>query len=43
MGAAALDWTKDLERWLRPFLGRLGHKNAAADVPGLRLEADRSW
>jgi hypothetical protein len=26
MAGAALDWTRDLERWLRPFLGRLGHK-----------------
>src|SRR5262245_22496079 len=26
MGGATLDWTRDLERWLRPFLARLGHK-----------------
>jgi SRSO17 transposase len=25
MAGSTLDWTKDLERWLRPFLSRLGH------------------
>ena len=26
MIGATQDWTKDLERWLRPFLDGLGHK-----------------
>lgn len=33
MGATTLDWTKDLERWLRPFLGRLGHKTRRRMCP----------
>ena len=42
---ARLDWTKDLERWLRPFLGRLGHKArrrmCPAYVSGLIGPGDR--
>ena len=45
MGEAPLDWTKDLERWLRPFLGRLGHKTrrqmCPAYVSGLIGPGDR--
>jgi SRSO17 transposase len=45
MGGATLDWTKDLERWLRPFLGRLGHKArrqmCPAYVSGLIGPGDR--
>src|SRR6202008_4078878 len=45
MGGAALDWTRDLERWLRPFLGRLGHKArremCPAYVSGLIGPGDR--
>jgi hypothetical protein len=26
MAGQILDWHDDLERWLEPFLGRLGHK-----------------
>ena len=26
MADQILDWHDDLERWLEPFLGRLGHK-----------------
>ena len=26
MGNATPDWEDELERWLKPFLGRLGHK-----------------
>jgi SRSO17 transposase len=33
MGRATLDWTKDLERWLRPFLDRLGHKTRRRMCP----------
>ena len=33
MDGAALDWTKDLERWLRPFLARLGHKTRRQMCP----------
>ena len=33
MVGATLDWTKDLERWLRPFLGRLGHKTRRRMCP----------
>jgi SRSO17 transposase len=33
MGGAAADWTKDLERWLRPFLDRLGHKTRRRMCP----------
>jgi SRSO17 transposase len=33
MGAATLDWTKDLERWLGPFLERLGHKTRRRMCP----------
>jgi len=33
MAGAALDWTKDLERWLRPFLDRLGHKTRRRMCP----------
>ena len=40
---AALVWTKDLARWLRPFLDRLGSQDAAANVPSLRIGTDRSW
>jgi SRSO17 transposase len=45
MAGAALDWTKDLERWLRPFLDRLGHKTrrrmCPAYVSGLIGPGDR--
>jgi len=45
MAGATLDWTKDLERWLRPFLGRLGHKArrrmCPAYVSGLIGPGDR--
>ncbi len=45
MVEATLDWTKDLERWLRPFLGRLGHKArrrmCPAYVSGLIGPGDR--
>ncbi len=27
------DWIEDLERWLEPFVERLGAQGAAADVP----------
>ena len=33
MDPATLDWTKDLERWLRPFLGQLGHKTRRQMCP----------
>jgi SRSO17 transposase len=33
MGGATADWTKDLERWLRPFLDRLGHKTRRQMCP----------
>ena len=33
MGGARADWTKDLERWLRPFLDRLGHKTRRRMCP----------
>ena len=33
MGGATADWTKDLERWLRPFLDRLGHKTRRRMCP----------
>jgi SRSO17 transposase len=33
MDGARLDWTKDLECWLRPFLGRLGHKTRRRMCP----------
>src|SRR5678809_1089214 len=33
MAKATLDWMKDLERWLRPFLGRLGHKTRRQMCP----------
>src|SRR5262245_21877298 len=33
MGGATLDWTRDLERWLRPFLERLGHKTRRQMCP----------
>jgi hypothetical protein len=26
MGNATSDWEDELERWLKPFLDRLGHK-----------------
>src|SRR6187200_348774 len=45
MAKATLDWMKDLERWLRPFLGRLGHKArrrmCPAYVSGLIGPGDR--
>jgi SRSO17 transposase len=45
MAKATLDWMKDLERWLRPFLGRLGHKTrrqmCPAYVSGLIGPGDR--
>ena len=45
MVGATLDWTKDLERWLRPFLARLGHKRrrqmCPAYVSGLIGPGDR--
>ncbi len=45
MVGSTLDWTKDLERWLRPFLGRLGHKArrrmCPAYVSGLIGPGDR--
>ena len=45
MGGTALDWSKDLERWLRPFLARLGHKArrrmCPAYVSGLIGPGDR--
>src|SRR6187399_929972 len=45
MAKATLDWTKDLERWLRPFLGRVGHKTrrqmCPAYVSGLIGPGDR--
>ena len=33
MVGATLDWTKDLERWLRPFLDRLKHKTRRRMCP----------
>jgi SRSO17 transposase len=33
MVGATLDWTKDLERWLRPFLAGLGHKRRRQMCP----------
>ena len=33
MGGATADWTKELERWLRPFLDRLGHKTRRRMCP----------
>ena len=42
MTGRILDWRKELERWLRPFLERLGHKTSASDVSGLYIGADRS-
>jgi SRSO17 transposase len=33
MGGATRDWTRDLERWLRPFLDRLGHKTRRQMCP----------
>jgi len=33
MVGATLDWTKDLERWLRPFLDGLGHKTRRQMCP----------
>src|ERR1700757_5153015 len=33
MVGATLDWTKDLERWLQPFLARLGHKTRRRMCP----------
>jgi hypothetical protein len=33
MVGATLEWTKDLERWLGPFLGRLGHKTRRRMCP----------
>src|SRR5262245_24900542 len=33
MGGGTLDWTRDLERWLRPFLERLGHKTRRQMCP----------
>ena len=33
MAGTTLDWTKDLERWLRPFLDRLGHKTRRRMCP----------
>src|SRR5262245_45551708 len=33
MIGATLDWTKDLERWLRPFLDQLGHKTRRRMCP----------
>ena len=33
MVGATLDWTKDLERWLRPFLDRLNHKTRRRMCP----------
>ena len=33
MVGATLDWTKDLERWLRPFLARFGHKTRRRMCP----------
>jgi SRSO17 transposase len=33
MGGATLDWIKDLEGWLQPFLGRLGHKTRRRMCP----------
>jgi SRSO17 transposase len=33
MVGATLDWTKDLERCLRPFLARFGHKTRRRMCP----------
>ena len=33
MGGVTADWTKELERWLRPFLDRLGHKTRRRMCP----------
>jgi len=32
-----------LTDWLKPFVEKLGHKEAAADVLGLRFGSDRAW
>ena len=41
MADTRVGWEGELGRWLKPFLERLGHKAAAADVPGLRSGVDR--
>jgi SRSO17 transposase len=33
MGGTILDWRKELERWLKPFLERLGHKTRRRMCP----------
>ena len=33
MVGATPEWTQDLERWLRPFLGRLNHKTRRRMCP----------
>ena len=33
MAGIMLDWRKELERWLRPFLERLGHKTRRRMCP----------
>jgi SRSO17 transposase len=33
MGGGILDWKKELERWLKPFLERLGHKTRRRMCP----------
>jgi SRSO17 transposase len=33
MAGTMLDWRKELERWLKPFLGRLGHKTRRRMCP----------
>src|ERR1700752_2482638 len=33
MGGTILDWRKELERWLKPFLERLGHKTRRQMCP----------
>jgi hypothetical protein len=43
MVGRTLDWQDELERWLKPFLDRLGHKATAPDVSALRVGAHRPW
>ena len=33
MGSATSDWEDELERWLKPFLDRLGHKTRQRMCP----------
>jgi|SRR6185437_1096179 len=40
MGGTKSKWEDELGRWLKPFLDRLGHKVAAADVSPLYLGID---